>query len=158
MGQRWTQTRRLPEAHHGEVRQPWTSLAPVDADRFETLLYLAGECGGATRGIAEEEHPDAPRLSVPIELELERMSPANSLGQNSGDLCKLCRRPRAEEGKRDVKVSARHDPPGSSPPHATEVHVTELTLLPGAHAVEHPLGKTQGEEEAQSLIPLHATG
>jgi len=140
------------------VRQPWTFRAPVDADRLEPLLYLAGECGGATRGIAEEEHPDAPRLSVPIELELKRVCPANSLVQNSGDRCKLCRRPRPEEGKRDVKVLARHDPSGSSPPHATEVHVTELTLLPGAHTVEHPLGKPQGEEESQPLIPLHATG
>ena len=130
------------------MRKPWTSLAPVDAEGLEPLLYLVGERGGATRGIAEDEHRDTPRLSVPIELELERMFPANSLGQNSGDLCKLCRRPRAEEGKRDVEMLARDD---ASP-------VPELTLLPGAHAVEHPLGKPQGEEEAQPLIPLHATG
>jgi len=123
-------------------------LAPVDAEGLEPLLYLVGERGGATRGIAEDEHRDTPRLSIPIGLDLETATSTGGDLQRPRDLRELARRPRAEEGKRDVEMLARDD---ASP-------VPELTLLPGAHAVEHPLGKPQGEEEAQSLIPLHATG
>jgi len=141
------QARPRPEAHHGEVRQPRTRLPPVDTESLEPLLHLAGERGGVAGDISEDQHRDAPRLSIPIELELDIAARPNRLLQRSDDLCELGLRPGAEEGKRDVEVLSRDDSP--SPP--------ELTLLPWSHAVEYVLGKLQGEEESQPLISLQAT-
>ena len=58
-------------------------------------------------------------------------------------------RPRAEEGERDVQVPRRHD--------ARVRSAVELCGLPGGQALDGVVRERQGDEEAESLMPLHAT-
>ena len=129
------------------MRQPRTPFTTVDAEGLEPFLNVTGQCARVTGGIAEDEHRDAPRLAIPIDVELEGVALADGLLERGKDLRELGCRASAEECERDVEMLPRDDAAGAS----------KRTLLPGDNAGPHRLGKPQSEEESKPLIALQAT-
>ena len=118
--------------------KPFPCLAPVDAERLEPRLEVAGERRRAASLVLEDEHPDAPRLAVPHGHEPRRLGDAAGRGaERLDDPGQFACRPVAEERERDVEMLARDD---------TDVG-GEVLPLPGGERVERRVGQPQRAEE-----------
>ena len=114
------------------MRQPRPPLAAVDAEPLEPLAARsAASAVAAPPTSVVDDHPDAPRLAVARRAAARpgaasRPPPASS----RGDRGQLVRRPRAEEGERDVQV------PGGTSRHGR----ARCSRLPGGERVDASSG------------------
>jgi len=92
------------------MRQPRATLAPIGAESLQPFLDVVGERSRATGLVLEDEHPDAPRLSITQRCEADRSCLRDSVAERSHDRVELACPPMAEERERDVQVLARHEP------------------------------------------------
>ena len=121
----------LPETAHGEVREPRTALAPVDAERLEPLLEAGCEEPRPAALVLAHEHGDAAGLAVPDRGEPELLvDGARGRPERVEDAREVARRAVAEEGEREVQVR-----PGD------DAHALELVLLPRLDGVERVIGQ-----------------
>src|SRR6266542_3511084 len=111
VGKRRVKTRRPAEAQDGEVRQPWTFLALVHAELFQSPVEVAGKLRRALLlVVVEDEHADASRLAVAAQGQAGWPCSGGSVPQRSRDRPDLGDGPVPEERQRDVDVSGRDDP------------------------------------------------
>ena len=71
-GQRWIEPKPLPEAHHGEVREPRPPFALVDAQLLQPALEIVGKARRPAKWIPQGEHADAPGLAVALRHQPDR--------------------------------------------------------------------------------------
>src|SRR5262249_45258093 len=105
-----SEPRPLAEAQHGDVREPWAPLAPVDAEALEPLADAGRDRGRCPVDVVQDDHAHAPRLAVPATAEPDRSSRRRrGGGELAHDRGHLRQGPGAEERKRDVQVLRRDD-------------------------------------------------
>src|SRR5690242_14030424 len=89
------------------MREPRAMLPLVDAELLETVVEVGSERGRAAAVIVEHQHPDAARLAVAAQPERRPGGSPRSLAQALRNGGQFAGRAAAEEGERDVQVSAR---------------------------------------------------
>jgi hypothetical protein len=121
------------------VREPPPALGLVDAERLEPLVQVAGQPAGTSTFVVEREHPDAPRLAVPMQRKKRLPGRLRGAAQGSQDPVQLLFRPVSEERERRVQVLSRNE--------ARAGHPRELVVLPVHEPVEELIREPQGEKE-----------
>jgi hypothetical protein len=103
---------RLPsKPEHGDVGQPRACLASVHAETLETLAEVCGDAPRTLCLVVEDDHADAAGLAVAERpKDRYRVDGRDSAAQRIGDGVDVIRRPRSEEGKRDVDVLSGNRP------------------------------------------------
>jgi hypothetical protein len=119
------------------VRKPAARLPPEDPERLEAAEQLLRQRRGSLLEVVEDEHPDAPCLSVALHAEDWPPRPACGLAQRPHDGIEVLGRPGAEEGQGDVQVLERDDPPAAR----------EVPGLPGDELLERLVGQAERTEE-----------
>jgi len=137
----------IAEAENGDVRQPWTLFAPVDAGRLERLVQTSGERRRLPAVVVEREHADAPRLAIPTRAKANDRGRESGRAQSRDHGIQVADRSMAEERKGDVEVLRRDDPPPA-----------ELGELPRHEALDDRGREPQAAEESQTFIARHASG
>src|SRR5581483_4004421 len=146
-GERRGEPLTLAEPHDREVRQPGPRLRLVDPEAREALVHLAGEPGGGTVLVAEDDHPAAPGLAVAELVQDDRPRAPGRGGQLPGDRVPLGRRPRAETRHRDMEARPPNHP----------VPARGKRFLPRHQPVDRLPGKRERAEEPLRAISGDAT-
>jgi hypothetical protein len=109
--QRRSQARRAPEPDDGDVRKPRTGLAPVGAKLLQPSVHAFGELGRASFEVFEDEHPDAPRLAIAGDRELQlALDVRGDLAEDLEQRRKLAGGPASKERDCGVEVVWDDDP------------------------------------------------
>jgi hypothetical protein len=98
-----------------------------------------GDPGRTPLLVVEDEHPDGARLPVPRRCEDGPVDRVDGFPQSAGDGLDLARRPRAEEGDRDVQVLDGNDP---------DALQSKLLVLPRSDGLSVRVGQAEAEKEA----------
>src|SRR5436190_2513863 len=149
VGERRAQPRRLAEPQDREMRQPPPPLRLVHVKRLQAAVEVARNARGAAVLVVEDEHPDAPRLAVPANVEHGPRGADSRAAQTGCDVTEPPRACVAEKRERDVDVLARHDP------HV--VDAGEDGPLPHGEPLENVVSDPQGAEQPDPFIRNEAT-
>ena len=91
------------------MREPWTCLALVHAERFEPRVHIGRKRGRTSVLVGEDEHSDAARLAVAPEGKGRNSRGSCCIAQAPSDPVQLSCGARAQERERDVDALARDD-------------------------------------------------
>jgi hypothetical protein len=149
LGKRRLQTRWATKADHGHVWKPRTALTLVDTQALEPAMHVLGQRGRTALVVCKDEHADAARLAIAVDVQRGRPSAGRCLAERGRDRRELLHRAPTEERKCDVQVLARHD--------SNVRRSRECVALPLAQTVERVLRQAQCEEETDSLTTLDAS-
>jgi hypothetical protein len=143
------EVRRLPEPKHRDVREPAALLPFVHAERREPFVQVDCERSRPAFRVVENEHAHTSGLAVAADGELGRSRSCGRVAQALRDCTELGHWPLTEEGERDVKVAARHDP---------DPFKLGLRHLPPLEEIEGIAREAEGTKEPDPLISTDGTG
>src|SRR5205823_12816961 len=124
------------------------ALPLVDAEPLQALVEIDRQTRCPAALVLANEHADAPRLAIALDLERRGRGGAGGHSKLGGNRLELPHGPVAQEGERDVELlGAEHVDPVGTP---------ERVGLPARERLDRSAGSEQGAEPAPASTATDA--